>query len=86
MLWNMKDLHGFTIGATDGDIGSVKEFYFDDLRDLIGASAHASSKLVKNATLKVYPGGSHGLADYWTPTCGPVQGVPLRRRTMKWRP
>ena len=30
MLRNMKDLHGFTIGATDGDIGSVKEFYFDD--------------------------------------------------------
>jgi len=27
----MKDLYGFTIGATDGDIGSVKEFYFDDV-------------------------------------------------------
>ena len=27
------------------------------------ASAHASSKLVKNASLKIYPGGSHGLAD-----------------------
>ena len=31
MLRNMKELHGFTIGATDGDIGSVKEFYFDDV-------------------------------------------------------
>jgi hypothetical protein len=31
MLRSMKDLHGFTIGATDGDIGSVKEFYFDDV-------------------------------------------------------
>jgi non-heme chloroperoxidase len=29
----------------------------------IGASAHASAKLVKNATLKVYPGAPHGLAD-----------------------
>jgi non-heme chloroperoxidase len=29
----------------------------------IDASAHVSSKLVKNATLKVYPGGPHGLAD-----------------------
>lgn len=29
----------------------------------IDASAHASSKLIKNATLKIYPGGSHGLAD-----------------------
>ena len=32
----------------------------DDQIVPIGASAHASSKLVKNATLKVYPGGSHG--------------------------
>ena len=29
----------------------------------MGASAMLSSKLVKNATLKIYPGGSHGLAD-----------------------
>ena len=35
----------------------------DDQIVPIGASAQASSRLVKNATLKVYPGGSHGLAD-----------------------
>ena len=35
----------------------------DDQIVPIDASAHASSKLVKNATLKVYRGGSHGLAD-----------------------
>ena len=35
----------------------------DDQIVPIGASAHASSKLVKNATLKVYPGAPHGLAD-----------------------
>lgn len=29
----------------------------------IGASALASSKLVKNATLKIYPGAPHGLTD-----------------------
>jgi non-heme chloroperoxidase len=34
----------------------------DDQMVPIGASAHASSKLAKNATLKVYPGGPHGLA------------------------
>ena len=28
----------------------------------IGASAHLSSKLVKGATLKIYPGAPHGLA------------------------
>ena len=31
MLRSMKDLHGFRIGATDRDIGTVKECYFDDV-------------------------------------------------------
>ena len=31
MLRSMKALDGFTIGATDGDIGTVKDCYFDDL-------------------------------------------------------
>jgi non-heme chloroperoxidase len=35
----------------------------DDQIVLIGASALRSSKLVKNAVLKVYPGGSHALGD-----------------------
>jgi hypothetical protein len=31
MLRSMKkDLRGFTVGATDGDIGKVEDFYFDD--------------------------------------------------------
>jgi hypothetical protein len=30
MLRSMTDLQGFTIGATDGDIGRVEAFYFDD--------------------------------------------------------
>jgi non-heme chloroperoxidase len=33
----------------------------DDQIVPIGASAMLSSKIVKNATLKVYPGGSHGM-------------------------
>lgn len=35
----------------------------DDQIVPIGASAHKSSKLIKGATLKVYPGAPHGLAD-----------------------
>jgi non-heme chloroperoxidase len=35
----------------------------DDQIVPIGASAMMSSKLIKNATLKVYPGGAHGLTD-----------------------
>jgi hypothetical protein len=30
MLRNAKDLHGFTIQAIDGEIGTVDQFYFDD--------------------------------------------------------
>jgi sporulation protein YlmC with PRC-barrel domain len=30
MLHSVKELQGYGIGATDGDIGSVKDFYFDD--------------------------------------------------------
>ena len=30
MLRSMKDLENFTIGATDGRIGQLKDFYFDD--------------------------------------------------------
>jgi hypothetical protein len=30
MLRNAKDLHGFTIRATDGDLGTVDQLYFDD--------------------------------------------------------
>jgi non-heme chloroperoxidase len=35
----------------------------DDQIVPIGASASASAKLVRNATLRIYPGGSHGLAE-----------------------
>lgn len=30
MLRTMKELEGYTIGATDGEIGHVRDFYFDD--------------------------------------------------------
>jgi non-heme chloroperoxidase len=35
----------------------------DDQIVPVNASAHASSKLIKNSILKIYKGGSHGLAD-----------------------
>jgi non-heme chloroperoxidase len=35
----------------------------DDQIVPIDTTARASVKLIRNATLKVYPGGSHGLAD-----------------------
>jgi len=30
MLWNTRDLRGYSIRAIDGDIGKIYEFYFDD--------------------------------------------------------
>jgi non-heme chloroperoxidase len=35
----------------------------DDQIVPIGAAAIAAAKLVKNATLKIYPGAPHGLTD-----------------------
>ena len=32
MLHTVKELHDFTVGATDGEIGEVKDVYFDDER------------------------------------------------------
>ena len=32
MLRNLKDLQGYALRATDGDVGTVKDFYFDDDR------------------------------------------------------
>lgn len=30
MLRSVKELEGYTLRATDGDIGTVRDFYFDD--------------------------------------------------------
>ncbi len=30
MLYSTKELEGFAVGATDGSIGKIKDFYFDD--------------------------------------------------------
>ena len=50
------------VGQLRGNVGGTMEV--DDQIVPIDASAHASSKLIKNATLKVYPGAPHGLP--WT--------------------
>jgi len=32
MLHTVKEFHDFTVGASDGEIGEVKDVYFDDER------------------------------------------------------
>lgn len=53
----------FTEDLKKFDVPTLSIHGDDDQIVSIGASAHASSKLLKDATLKVYPGGPHGLAD-----------------------
>ena len=53
----------FTTDLKKFDIPTLIIHGDDDQIVPIGASAMLSSKLVKNAKLKIYPGGSHGLAD-----------------------
>jgi len=53
----------FTADLKKFDVPTLIIHGDDDQIVPIGASAQAASKLVKNATLKIYPGGSHGLAD-----------------------
>lgn len=64
MLHTLKDLEGFAIHAADGDIGAIKEFYFDDkqwvIRYLVVETGHwlASKKVllspisIKNVNLE----------------------------------
>jgi hypothetical protein len=44
MLLNLKELHGHQLAATDGDIGHVEDFYFDDqswiLREIVVETGH----------------------------------------------
>ena len=53
----------FTEDLTKVDVPTLMIHGDDDQIVPIGASAMAASKLVKGATLTVYKGGSHGLAD-----------------------
>lgn len=53
----------FTADLRKFDVPTLIIHGDDDQIVPIGASAHATSKLVKNAMLKVYAGGPHGLAD-----------------------
>jgi non-heme chloroperoxidase len=53
----------FTADLEKFDVPTLIIHGDDDQIVPIAASAMLSSKLIKNATLKIYPGGSHGLAD-----------------------
>ena len=53
----------FTKDLINFDVPTLIIHGDDDQIVPIGAAALSSAKLVKNATLKIYPGAPHGLAD-----------------------
>jgi non-heme chloroperoxidase len=53
----------FTKDLEQSDVLTLIIHGNDDQIVPIGASAMLSSKLVKNAILKIYPGGTHSLGD-----------------------
>ncbi len=65
MLHNIKELHGYKLGALDGEIGHIKGFYFDDrdwvIRYLVadtGAWMPGRRVLISPYALgPIYPGG-----------------------------
>ena len=44
MLRSVKDIEDYTIGATDGIIGRVKDFYFDDDARPLGTTSRIESR------------------------------------------
>jgi uncharacterized protein YrrD len=55
MLHTVKELHDFTVGATDGDIGEVKDVYFDDERWAIRYMVVATGKWLSGRKVLISP-------------------------------
>jgi hypothetical protein len=55
MLRNVKKLEGFSIGATDGPIGKVKDFYFDDESWVIRYAVVDTSKWLGGREVLISP-------------------------------
>ena len=62
MLRNMKDMEDYTIGATDGIVGRVKDFYFDDntwvIRYLVADPGQGQRKVLISPISIGQPNGS----------------------------
>jgi hypothetical protein len=64
MLRTLKDLENCEIGATNGSIGQVNDFYFDD-HDWASAPLYdASEELNRNLEIGLYK--YYGRPGYWT--------------------
>ena len=55
MLRNVKKLEGFSIGATDGPIGKLKDFYFDDESWVIRYAVVDTSKWLGGREVLISP-------------------------------
>jgi hypothetical protein len=66
MLRTMKDVQGYAVPATDGNIGHVKDVYFDDqqrvVRYLIAGIVEVQALLARPVDLTVELAQEHGVS------------------------
>jgi uncharacterized protein YrrD len=64
MLIKSKTLKGYALAATDGDIGTVEEFYFDDHHWTIRYLVADTVKWIKNHTVLISPHALESIDDF----------------------
>ena len=81
MLHTVRELFGFTIGATDGEIGEVTDVYFDDERWTIRYMVVATGRWLHGRKVLISPISVRGLS--WDDS---VMGVTLSRQQVRDSP
>jgi len=62
MLRDVKDLEGYAIGATDGELGTVKDLYFDDQQWAIRYLVVETGGWLNGRRVLISPSAVHGVA------------------------
>ena len=62
MLRDVKNLEGYAIGATDGELGTVKDLYFDDEQWVIRYLVVETGGWLSGRRVLISPSAVHGVA------------------------
>lgn len=81
MLRSLKQIYGEKLGATDGEIGTIKDFYFDDLNWVIRYLVVDTGNWLASRKVLISP---HSLAS--RPASGKVMRVGLTRKRIERSP
>ena len=88
MMRNVNDLRGYAIRATDGVIGTVDDFYFDDqdwgIRYLVVETTRAANIYVLVAGSNKTDALHHVLTGVPDPSTYPAAGLRLTKGTLIW--